>query len=182
MSSYPIQRSYHHWRGESGQWYTFGIFGLHENFDFDGIVYLFGRARTDGLYDPLYCGQSSQGDVRLSRHEKMAPARRLGATQVHVHFVENRAERFRIETDIRRAHKPQLNEQSMPALTLADLARLPGSGSGFGSLAPQPSLSNSLLALALAPSPPPSSNALRDLIDALDARSPLEGALSGRRW
>jgi len=108
----------------------------------------------------------------------MAPARRLGATHVHVHFVENRAERFRIETDLRREHKPQLNEQPMPALTLADLGRLPGSG--LGSLAPQSSLSNALLGLA--PPPPPSSNALLDLIDALDTRSPLERALSGRRW
>ena len=110
---------WHWWAGASGQRYYFSVFGIDDLYDFDGIVYILARLRSDGFFDPLYIGQSGEGDVRLSRHEKMPTARMLGATHVHVHFVENRITRFDIETDLRRQHYTPLNEQSTPALPLS---------------------------------------------------------------
>lgn len=137
----------HRWRGESGEWYWFSVFGLNEFYDFDGIVYIITRARPDGYFDPLYIGQSGQGGVRLSRHEKMPQARRLGATHVQVHFCGSETARFSTETDLRRLHHTPLNGQPTPALALGALAALsslsnPAPSVPSGVLAALSSLSN----------------------------------------
>jgi hypothetical protein len=52
-------------------------------------------------------------DARLDQHEKLVPAIFMGANEVHVHLLaHSRAERLRIETDLRRGQLPPLNEQS----------------------------------------------------------------------
>jgi hypothetical protein len=160
------------------------IYGLHEYFDFEGIVYMIGRQRLDSNFDALYCGQSGQGDARLSKHEKMNPARQLGATHVHVLFIQNRTERFRIETDLRREHKPRLNEQSIPVQSLPEFDSPYGtalnalsSNNALSMLRPHSPLASALAPLGMAP---PRFNSMRDLIDSFDSRSPLERALLGR--
>jgi hypothetical protein len=136
-------RPLHHWQGESRSWYCFSIYPAAEIPDFDGVVYLMTRVRQDGLYDPLYCGQSSRGGERLSRHEKLEPARRRGLTHIHVHFLDDSSERFRVETDVRRMHRPPLNEQSVP--TYSALSGLPGVPSP-----PTSALGNAFLSRVLA--------------------------------
>jgi hypothetical protein len=125
----PQPRPGHLWKDESGVWHSFGVFGIDEIYDFEGIVYIITRARFDGLFDPLYIGQSGQGGTRLSSHEKMAAARRLGATHVHILFVDGSVDRFSIETDLRRLHPTPLNEQPTPAL--AGLGALGAFSEGF---------------------------------------------------
>jgi hypothetical protein len=141
----PVARRGHRWRGESGQWYDFAIYGIDEFFDFERVVYVIGRARSDGYFDPLYIGQSGEGDVRLSKHEKMPPARRLGATHVHVITVTERNFRFHIETDLRNSIVTPLNEQpsraplnslaaALSGRTCLDEVFNPSPLSAFGSL------------------------------------------------
>src|SRR5260370_12904360 len=120
----PPSPTMHRWRGISGEWYWFSIFRIDAVWDLEGIVYILARARGDGYFGALYVGQSAQGGERLTQHEKMPDARRLGATHVHVHFVETRAARFAIETDLRRQLRPVLNEQPIPVSNLAGLAGL----------------------------------------------------------
>lgn len=143
----PSAPPLHWWRGESGKQYWFSVYHQTAIPDFDGIVYLLTRARYDGLFDLLYCGQSSNGGIRLSNHEKVKPALQQGMTHIHVHFVEDSAERFRIETDIRRIHKPLLNEQSVPTYNAL-------TGVLAGALSPPPP--------ALSPPPPALGNAFYD--------------------
>lgn len=186
-----FNRPAHWWWGRSGLRRLFSVYRLDEFFDFDGVVYILARARSDGLYDVLYIGQSGEGDVRLSSHEKMAPARRLGATHVHVYFIEDRAERFRIETELRHAFDPPMNRQPVPtnhlkselgALSLA-AALWPPSPLAPYSLsdapAPRLPLTNALLSLGMPTRQP--SNSLIDSMRAYDVLSPLERALYGRR-
>jgi hypothetical protein len=121
----PTQtRPSHWWLGESGERHIFSVFELADSWDFDAIVYIPARARHDGLYDPLYIGQSGEGATRLSHHEKYAPALRLGLTHVHVLFESNRRRRLDIETDLRRRHWTPLNEQPTPAMAPLDVGGL----------------------------------------------------------
>src|SRR5713101_6983312 len=82
----------------------------------------------------------------------MAPARRVGATHVHVHFVDKTASRFSIETDLRRRHRAPLNEQPTPAPVFSTLGALSAMPPGLLGLA---EVSN----LLTAPSPVPVSPA-----------------------
>jgi hypothetical protein len=181
----------HHWRGESGEWYWFSVCRIDEIYDFDGIVYILARARSDGYFDPLYIGQSGEGDERLrpSRHEKMPAARALGLTDVHVHFVENRIRRFSIETDLRRRHATPLNQQPTPApaLGLGDMGGLFGYGGGIGGGL------NALLSMNSPATPrsglgAPPANALRGLGIGGGVNSPLDNGLDelmrglSKRW
>jgi hypothetical protein len=151
----------HRWQGASGEWYCFSVCRLDEIFDFDGVVYILTRARLDGFYDPLYIGESGDGEERLhpSKHEKMPRARALGLTDVHVHFTGNRSRRLSVETDLRRRHATPLNEQPTPASStgFAGLGGLFGhdSGIGAGGL-------NALLALSSPTKSGPPMNALHD--------------------
>jgi hypothetical protein len=147
------ERPMHGWRGETRQTHWFAVFGINETLDFDGIVYILARARPDRLFDPLYVGQSGQGGVRLANHEKMASARYLGATHVHIHFVEDASSRFSIETDLRRLHRPPLNEQSTPA-PVGALSAL-GDIFGFGGLPPSGFSPGGGILAALAHAAPP---------------------------
>ena len=83
--------------------------------------YLFGRLRVDGLFDPLYVGEAENLGDRLHRHEKGTKAHQLGVTHVHVHLLaKTRASRLKIETELRWSLSPPLNEQAVPAYSLAN--------------------------------------------------------------
>jgi hypothetical protein len=129
----------HRWRGETGQWFEFSIFRVDQIWDFEGIVYIGARDRFDGLYDPLYIGQSGDGYTRFSKHEKFPRARQLGMTHIHVLFVSEKWRRLKIETDLRHAIWTPLNEQPTPALNwIANPLNLTGLGALLNSLAPPP--------------------------------------------
>lgn len=103
----------HNWCGESGKWYPHSVYPIGSIPDFASANYIFAKLRPDGLYDPLYIGESGEFDMRISNHEKLLPAIMFGATHVHVHLLAvSKSERLRIETDLRRAHWTPLNLQS----------------------------------------------------------------------
>ncbi|CAN7614121.1 hypothetical protein LJR030_001514 [Rhizobium sp. LjRoot30] len=102
------------WRGASGtQWIT-SAFPI-DQFYYEGpAVYLFAQHNGYGHCDAKYVGQTGDYDRRMSEHyrDKMFLARLLGANEVHVHLLAtSEAERFRIETDLRRQLEPILNLQ-----------------------------------------------------------------------
>lgn len=103
------------WQGQSGTWYMHSIFPLMANIDLTGANYIMVQRLADGRCRPIYIGQSENLRERLPRHEKLLPAIREGATELHVHLqATTDAERFRIETDIRNGQPTPLNDQSTP--------------------------------------------------------------------
>jgi hypothetical protein len=134
----PPSRPIRWWEGKSGRRYYVAVYGIGELFDFGSIVYLVTQARLDGFYDPLYIGQTGDGEERLGRHPKFARALALGATHVHIHWVDGKADRIAVETDLRHQHPTALNEQSIPeranvlASPLAALGAVPGFGPLLG--------------------------------------------------
>lgn len=113
------QYQFHWWQGLSGLWYVHTVLPLHQWRAFDSMNYILTRSRYDGLFDPLYIGETGDGQDRVAGHEKLEPALQLGATHVHVHLLaETRYQRLAIETDLRHRHPTPLNKQGIGALGL----------------------------------------------------------------
>lgn len=163
-------RRWHWWVGQSGKRYLFEVLLPSDIGEADGagIVYIPARERPDGFFDPLYIGQTRDGYDRISGHEKLAAARRLGMTHFHICWISNRAERFDVETDLRRNIWTPLNDQPTPArpVPLPDIGALgslgpwpplPSAGplSGVAELLSPLSNIDSVFGLAAALAPPP---------------------------
>lgn len=161
----------HWWQGASGHWYIHNIYSIHSIPEWLGVCnYLFARPLQNGKREPFYIGESGNFDIRISRHEKFAPALRLGATELHVHLLANtKQQRLDIETDLRNAHWTTLNAQpSRAASGLSGLAGLlPSMSGGLGALSAVPAPLKNYLAPAEAFS----------LADALSTNSPLDALL-----
>ncbi len=108
------QSSIYPWQGESGRWYYFYIYQLLAIPDLIGNCnYLFCRVRYDqsGVRQAIYIGEKGNTD-RFASHEKLWPAIRLGATELHVCFdAKSRSDRLDIESDLRNGHATPLNAQ-----------------------------------------------------------------------
>jgi hypothetical protein len=104
------------WQGASLAWYHHSIFDFAETTVITRANYIMVRREFDGKRTALYIGQSGDLSDRLPNHEKFAAAHRLGANELHLHFLaDSSSERFSIETDLRNGHNPPLNDQSNPA-------------------------------------------------------------------
>jgi len=134
----------HGWQGASGCWYYFSIYPIAAIPSWiRECNYIFARPRYDiaQAREPFYIGE--KGDTgRLERHEKLGPALRLGATELHIHLsAKSRWERLEIETDLRNAHPTPLNYQPSTAETYRSIIggmTSPfdfGAPSGLGALA-----------------------------------------------
>jgi hypothetical protein len=138
----------HQWQGQSRRWYLFTIYAIdHVPSFIRACNYIFARPRFDGTREPFYIGESGDFDKELASHKKLESARRLGATELHVHFLANSLwERLDIETDLRRGHWTPLNEQPTPAgvLGLGEPPRSAFGGWAFGYAPPLPAPTNSL--------------------------------------
>ena len=126
-------------------------------------VYMFCRRERNGSITILYIGECEKLAERIGpRHEKWAPAVRLGMTEVHVHLLaRTRHERLAVETRLRAHYPTPLNEQS-PAMQGLGL---------LGAFATRYPEQNALAPFALAPmgnalhpfAPEPPVNALLEL-------------------
>lgn len=151
----PPQPPLHRWQGASGQWHYFSVYALSSVPDWIGCCnYIFARPRYDLAQsrEPFYIGEKGDTD-RFSNHEKLWPARALGATELHVCFAaKSRWERLDIETDLRNAHWTPLNLQPTrapePVNALGALTGIGGPHTGGGIL-------GALRGLPPNPTPPP---------------------------
>ncbi len=196
MSGYfrPADPPMHRWQGASGRWYYFTVYPISAIPSWiAGCNYIFARPRFDqaNSREPLYIGEKGDTD-RFTNHEKLTPALRLGATELHVHLsAKSRGERLDIETDLRHAHRTPLNAQPTPAPvnTLGALGEIFGYGGG---LAPYGFSSGGGLLGALCRAAPPSTATLpysypferspsADLFEPGDSLAALSRALSKTR-
>lgn len=117
------------WFGISGQAYEFETFPVGTRFNHVSGVYVACRALSTGVFEPLYVGEAVSLHDRLNigfdRHDGLQRASRLGMTHIEVMLVSGKANRLRIETDLRHRLDPVCNRQPVPnnALSLADQLR-----------------------------------------------------------
>jgi hypothetical protein len=156
----------HRWQGASGEWHYFDIYPITAIPSWIAECnYIFARPRFDLAQsrEPFYFGESGDFNKELANHPKLEPAKRLGATEVHIRFwAKSRSERLDVETDLRRAHWTPLNYQPTPAPApgLGALAAF-GFGGGLGAALDTRTPLDQWLT-SLAPAPPPK-NALANL-------------------
>ena len=100
----------HHFQGFSGSWYNFSMSDLPTKANAGCGVYIFGRRRTDGLYDVLYIGRASRISDRVTQtHEKLGPALTLGMTTLGQATCANDTDADIIERDLIARFNPPLN-------------------------------------------------------------------------
>ncbi|MCH4548247.1 hypothetical protein MK632_21140 [Rhizobium changzhiense] len=115
----PSHDQYHHWQGQSGQWWITTVFPLFSSHITGASVYVMVRRDAGGRAHPLYIGQTSDTARRMEEHlhDKVLQAIRLGGNELHVHLLaKTETERFAIETDLRNAHNAPLNRQNSAAV------------------------------------------------------------------
>jgi len=121
------QEEFFWWQGASGQWYIHTVFPFTRELPFAEANYGLVRRELLGRRTPFYFGQSKEFGNRLADHEKFEEAARLGANEIHVHFLAtDSAARVATETDLRHGHYTPLNRQPIPT---------PGSEGLLGGLA-----------------------------------------------
>ncbi|WP_416065640.1 hypothetical protein ACK9YZ_03195 [Rhizobium sp. ZK1] len=109
---------FHYWQGQSLGWWITTVYPLFADFPPISSVYVMVKRNQDGTCAPIYIGQTDNLRRRMMEHskDKVLAAYKLGATQLHAHFIANTAtERFAVETDLRNGHKTPLNEQPSAA-------------------------------------------------------------------
>jgi hypothetical protein len=105
------------WRGASGTAYEFEHFKLAAvTFNPVAGVYIFCHQRQDGLWYPIYVGETDNFRRRLSEefpgHHRLSDISRAGATHICARVVAGgNAERVRIESDLRHGLNPPCNRQ-----------------------------------------------------------------------
>ncbi|MBY5799235.1 hypothetical protein [Rhizobium leguminosarum] len=115
----PPHDQFHHWQGQSGQWWITTVFPLFSSHITRASVYVMVRRDDTSRAHPLYIGQTSDTARRMEEHlhDKVLQAIRLGGNELHVHLLaKTEAERFTIETDLRNGHNAPLNRQNSAAV------------------------------------------------------------------
>lgn len=92
--------------------YTFGVYSIHSSPSATNAIYMFCNIQG-GQYVPLYIGRAEDLNNRLTGHERLAEAIRLGATHLLVHTPAYAARVHYLEAERRLiAHyNPVLNVQ-----------------------------------------------------------------------
>ena len=99
-----------YWPGASGVNYGYWIVPLNGNFRTDPGNYIFAKQVAQDRWVPVYVGQTSDLEGRLSYHEKEACALRHGATHIHAHVsTAGEDARLREEADLIERWQPPCN-------------------------------------------------------------------------
>jgi len=100
------------WSGKSGQSYTYWIFPIGADFVEKPGNYIFAKQTRPGYWTPVYIGQTNDLHCRLANHEKVACAKRNGATHIHAHATEGTEQaRLNEEKDLIARWTPPCNDR-----------------------------------------------------------------------
>lgn len=88
------------WNGKSGKQYKYYIWELPANFDpnQDGN-YIYSKRNAEKRWVPIYIGQGDLKERAENHHQALCLARK-GATHIHVHRNEAKADRIAEEKDL----------------------------------------------------------------------------------
>lgn len=115
LNSLPFQTSVlpiHQWQGKSGRWYPHSIVTQKQQLFDCMAIYVMVRRNSDFSVTPLYIGKADSLRTRFMSHEKVEPAFRLGANELHVHLLaQSESELLATEKDLIEGQNPELNIQ-----------------------------------------------------------------------
>ena len=104
----------HSWRGETGEAWRFSIAVKDEDIPDAGGIYVMVKRNWFFQRRAVYIGKASNLRSRLIGHERWPEAKKIGATRRHYLCVRSENKRRRIEEDLIRHYKPQLNDILKP--------------------------------------------------------------------
>ena len=100
------------WPGISGKVYRYWSAEFTEAFKDEGGNYVFVKPSGINAYLPVYIGQADSLKTRLANHERIAEAKRAGATLIMSHTTPNGEQaRLAEERDLIAKWAPVLNTQ-----------------------------------------------------------------------
>ena len=104
----------HRWRGETGETWRFSIAREDADIPDAGGIYIMVKRNWRFRLTPIYIGKASNLRSRLIGHERWQEARAKGARRRHYLCVRSESKRQRIEEDLIRHYRPQLNAVLKP--------------------------------------------------------------------
>jgi predicted GIY-YIG superfamily endonuclease len=100
------------WPGTSGKTYSYHIYPFGTGLRAEAGNYIYAKQNQQGLWVPLYIGETDDLDHRVATHEKRECVRRNGVTHIHAHLTPgDRSIRLNEETDIRNNFATTCNNQ-----------------------------------------------------------------------
>jgi predicted GIY-YIG superfamily endonuclease len=100
------------WPGASGKTYAYEIYPFECSLKAEAGNYIYSKQNAQGLWVPLYIGETEDLDHRVSTHEKRECVRRNGVTHIHAHLTPGGlSARLAEETDIRKNFGTPCNDQ-----------------------------------------------------------------------
>lgn len=98
------------WTGKSGRKYAYWFLDIKDGIKDEGGNYLFVKRTATNQLVMLYAGQADSLKARLPNHERLADARRAGATDIMAHTTPNgETARLAEEKDLIQQWNPVLN-------------------------------------------------------------------------
>jgi hypothetical protein len=95
-------QAFQFWCGSSGQQYVHSVFGLIGCPELPRVNYLLIRREASGRYKILHVGRTEHEAASLNLAEIRHRGAKLGANEVHVHFLAgDQRERRSVERDLR---------------------------------------------------------------------------------
>ena len=88
------------WPGQSGKKYLHYIYPIGTGFQARGGNYIFCKLNAQGLWVPVYIGQTGDLESRFANHHATPCINRNEATHVHVHANDNEHSRLNEESDL----------------------------------------------------------------------------------
>lgn len=99
------------WAGKSGP-YRYWFSNLTDSFKKEAGNYMFVKQLANGNWLPVYIGQADDLSARLPNHERLADAKRAGASHLMTHTTPaGEQARLAEEKDLIEFWKPVLNTQ-----------------------------------------------------------------------
>jgi hypothetical protein len=102
------------WPGASGKVYRYWSADFTDSFKDEGGNYMFVKPSGPNAYLPIYIGQAVSLKSRLPNHDRLADARRAGATLIMAHTTPSGEQaRLAEERDLIAKWAPALNTHHM---------------------------------------------------------------------
>ena len=101
---------------------NFHVYDKNEEWKALAGLYIFTYQASDGLWIPLYVGQTNDFSARLPSHERLDEAVRNGATHIHALAVPLQANRDSWEEKLIQYLQPPMNQQLRHGLTARGFA------------------------------------------------------------
>lgn len=99
------------WPLGSGENLEVTIYSRNEGWYAVAGLYIFTYRAANGLWHPLYVGQTDDFSARLPSHEKLQKALQHGATHIHARIVSQESDRLLLERMLIQHLRPALNVQ-----------------------------------------------------------------------